>query len=59
MNHALTLEAVQKDFQQWRLSRKKRASIPDDLEFSDGEAESHTSNETVNIMCLKKLKISK
>lgn len=31
MNHALTLEAVQKDFQQWRLSRKKRASIPDDL----------------------------
>lgn len=31
MNHALTLETVQRDFQQWRLNRKKRASIPDDL----------------------------
>ena len=31
MNHSLTLEAVQKDFQHWRLSRKKRAAIPDDL----------------------------
>ena len=31
MNHSLTLEAVQKDFQHWRMSRKKRAAIPDDL----------------------------
>ena len=26
-----TLDAVQKDFQQWRKLRKKRGSIPDDL----------------------------
>lgn len=31
MDHALTLEAVQHDFQQWRKLRKKRGSIPDNL----------------------------
>ena len=31
MNHILTLEAVQYDFQQWRQRRSKRGSIPDDL----------------------------
>jgi hypothetical protein len=31
MNQTLTLEVVQKDFQQWRQNRKKRCSIPDEL----------------------------
>jgi hypothetical protein len=31
MNHSLTLEAVQKDFNHWRQNRKKRGSIPADL----------------------------
>jgi hypothetical protein len=30
MNQTLTLEGVQKDFQQWRQNRKKRCSIPDE-----------------------------
>lgn len=31
MNNIFTLEAVQKDFQQWRANRSKRVTIPNDL----------------------------